>query len=319
MVVVHVAVAAADAFGLFDDPVEPFGSGVRRTLGEGHEDGGPPRLDGVREPGGLGHVRVWYASATRCHLSTAIRTPGRAARIPDAQGADGSMTTSSIAARNAGVCTPSQSFTQPPVRPGANPSKDLSPLVEQSTNEVSHGSDRRHVTPSRSHRTDRNRVSSIPSRLVGAGSGNHFAAAAINALCAVGPDTWYSPATSETARFPGRDRPASLSRSRSLTLARGGSGPRPDRPTCLGKGTAWAPRFTTDQTPFPPPQLSVLAAGRQVLDPPEWSVFHPAGEHPARRAQRLHRPASLDDDVDLLRTGPVEAYDVELVLNPEQH
>lgn len=39
----------------------------------------------------------------------------------------------------------------------------LGPSVEQSTKEVSHGSDRFQVTPSSSQRTDRNRVSSIPS------------------------------------------------------------------------------------------------------------------------------------------------------------
>ena len=36
----------------------------------------------------------------------------------------------------------------------------------------------------------------------GAGSGNHLVAATTSALCAVGPDTAYSTATSETARLP---------------------------------------------------------------------------------------------------------------------
>jgi hypothetical protein len=113
-------------------------------------------------------------------LSTAINVFGRAARIPDAYGADGSMTTISIAFLNASVCSANQSRTHPPVRPGANPSSDpASP--EQSTNEVSHGSDRFQVMPSKIQRTEPNRVSSIPSLLVGSGSGSHLAAAATSA------------------------------------------------------------------------------------------------------------------------------------------
>jgi hypothetical protein len=76
-----------------------------------------------------------------------------------------------------------------------------SPVVGAVHNEVSHGSERIQV-PSRIQRTDRKRVSSMPSLLVGSGSGSHRAAAATKALCAVGQDTRYSPATSETARFP---------------------------------------------------------------------------------------------------------------------
>jgi hypothetical protein len=41
-----------------------------------------------------------------------------------------------------------------------------------------------------------------PSRLVGGGSGHDFVAATTSALCAVGQDTSYSPAISETARLP---------------------------------------------------------------------------------------------------------------------
>ena len=141
--------------------------------------------------------------------------------MPDAYGADGSITTISIASRNASVCSASQSRTQPPVRPGANPSSDPGPSREQSTKEVSHGSDRFQVIPSRIQRTDRNRVSSIPSLLVGSGSGSHRAAAATSALCAVGHDTPYSAATSETARLLPAIAVASCSRSRSVTRARG--------------------------------------------------------------------------------------------------
>src|SRR5215207_8320249 len=106
------------------------------------------------------------------------------------------MTTISILLRKVSVCSPSQSLTQDPVRPGANPSSDPGPSAEQSTNKVSHGSDRFQVTPSRIQWTDWNRVSSIPSLLVGVGAGSHLAAAATSALCAVGHDTPYSPATS---------------------------------------------------------------------------------------------------------------------------
>jgi hypothetical protein len=100
-----------------------------------------------------------------------------------------SMITISMAFRKASVCSPSQVFTQPPMRPGANPSSDPGPSAEQSTKLVSHGSDRFQMIPSSHQRTDRNRVSSIPSPLVGSGSGSHAAAALTKALCAVGHDT----------------------------------------------------------------------------------------------------------------------------------
>jgi hypothetical protein len=106
------------------------------------------------------------------------------------------------------------------VRPGANPSSDPEPSAEQSTKLVSHGSDRFQVMPSKSQRTDPNRVSSMPSRLVGCGSGSHLAAATTSALCAVGHDTPYSEATSETARFPKAIALATRSRNRSVTRAR---------------------------------------------------------------------------------------------------
>jgi hypothetical protein len=154
-------------------------------------------------------------------LSTAISAFGSAARMPEAYGADGSMTTISILFRKASVCSPSQSLTHPPVRPGANPSSDPGPSREQSTNEVSHGSDRFQVIPSKIQRTDRNRVSSIPSRVVGSGSGSHLAAAAMSALCAVGHDTPYSAATSETALLLEAIAVASWCRSRSVTRALG--------------------------------------------------------------------------------------------------
>ena len=58
LVVVHVAVAAADAFDLFDDPVEAFGAGVVDVVAQGGEDGGPPGLNGAGEAGRFGQLGV---------------------------------------------------------------------------------------------------------------------------------------------------------------------------------------------------------------------------------------------------------------------
>src|SRR5215211_4507101 len=121
--------------------------------------------------------------------------------MPEAYGAEGSITTISIRLRNASDCSPSHSRTHAPVRPGANPSSDPGPSRLQSTNEVSQGSERFHITPSRIQRTEENRVSSIPSRPVGSGSGSQLVAAWVSALCAVGHETTYSRATSDTARL----------------------------------------------------------------------------------------------------------------------
>ena len=54
----HIAIAAADPLGLVDDPVEAFGAGVGGVLGEGDQDGWPPRLDRLGEPGGFGQLGV---------------------------------------------------------------------------------------------------------------------------------------------------------------------------------------------------------------------------------------------------------------------
>ena len=151
---------------------EPFPLLGTEVFGTGQEQPpvDPDRVgDGARRPSRSRVTRcrtsvsIWFARATRCHLSTAISAFGSAARIPEAYGADGSITTISIAARNAGVCSASHSLTQLPVRPGANPSSDPGPSAEQSTKLVSHGSDRFQVMPSRIQRTDRKRVSSMPS------------------------------------------------------------------------------------------------------------------------------------------------------------
>src|SRR5829696_5149011 len=62
LVVDHVAVAATDALGLFDDPVEHFGAGVGHVVGERDQDRRPPGLDGCREPCGFGHGGVEAAA-----------------------------------------------------------------------------------------------------------------------------------------------------------------------------------------------------------------------------------------------------------------
>jgi hypothetical protein len=61
----------------------------------------------------------------------------------------------------------------------------------------------------------------MPSLLVGFGSGSHLAAATMSALCAVGQDTPYSEATSETARLPDAIAVATCCRSRLVIRARG--------------------------------------------------------------------------------------------------
>ena len=318
MVVDHVPVAAAGAFDLFDDPVEPLGAGVRDVLGEGDQDGRPPGLDRAGEPGRFGQVgrrsrrrrsrpaatgsstgscsasssrrrsltaqaapispvgsaassmvvsrrhclvdrcsapvssslrftqtgspvrprrpswsrvtrcrtsvTMALASATRCHLSTAslrVRQRGpdprrvRRRRVDDHDLDRGPERVGLLA---------EPVRTQPPVRPGANPSSDPGPSGEQSTKLVSHGSDRFQVMPSRIQRTDRNRVSSIPRPPVGSGSGSHLAAAATRALWAVGQDTPYSAATSETGRL----LPA-IARRELVPEPFGDPAPRPDR------------------------------------------------------------------------------------------
>ncbi|MDV7251887.1 hypothetical protein, partial [Rhodococcus pyridinivorans] len=60
------------------------------------------------------------------------------------------------------------------------------------TNEVIHGFDRVQPASSSTQRTDRARVSSMPSTRVGSGSGSHWLASAMSARCAVDHATWYS-------------------------------------------------------------------------------------------------------------------------------
>jgi hypothetical protein len=148
------------------------------------------------------------------------------------------------------------------------------------------------VTPSRIQRTDRNRVSSIPNRLVGVGSGSHRAAAAMSALCAVGHDTPYSPATSDTARFPAAIASATLARSRSVTRPRGRIA------TLSWVNDRRAQRLNAQQSTLPPPQLGLLPRCGQIPDPAHRPVLHPRREHPTRRTRRFCQ-SHLDDDLDL--------------------
>jgi hypothetical protein len=140
------------------------------------------------------------------------------------------------------------------LRPGTEPSSNpASP--EQSTNEVSHGSDRFQVMPSKIQRTEPNRVSSIPSLLVGSGSGSHLAAAATSAWWAVRHDTPYSAATSETARLLEAIAWASCSRNRSATRAEHAPLPRPGRMTAVDTAARHRPAGASATT------LDCLRAG----------------------------------------------------------
>jgi hypothetical protein len=58
LVVDHIAVAAAGSLDLFDDPIEPFGSGVVDIVNECGENGWPPVLYGAGKSGRLGQVGV---------------------------------------------------------------------------------------------------------------------------------------------------------------------------------------------------------------------------------------------------------------------
>ena len=143
-------------------------------------------------------------------------------RTPEAYGAQGSITTSSMPSRNSWDCWPNQSTTQAPDLPGTNPSSRPGVVVSAFTNEVIQGLDRFHPASSSTHRTDLARVSSMPSTRVGSGSGNQAVAATINALCAVCQDTSCSAATSDTARLERAMARASSARNRVVTRALAG-------------------------------------------------------------------------------------------------
>lgn len=126
-------------------------------------------------------------------------------------------------ARNAGVCSASQSITHAPERPGVSPRRCPGRVGSALTNEVIHGFDRVQPASSSTQRTDRARVSSMPSTRVGSGSGSHWLASAMSARCAVDHATWYSLATSLTARLPDAIAEPIFSRSRVVSRDRAGT------------------------------------------------------------------------------------------------
>lgn len=102
----------------------PLPHGEVFVAGQQQAPGGPHPVGGDTEAGRGAPERPAASpgspsgSRATSHSSTAIRAPGSAARIPDADGADGSMTPSSIPARNAGVCSASHWLTHAPKRCG---------------------------------------------------------------------------------------------------------------------------------------------------------------------------------------------------------
>jgi hypothetical protein len=136
--------------------------------------------------------------------------------MPEAYGADGSMTATSIRSRNPLSCNANQPFTQAPERPGTRPSNRPGTAGSALTNDVIQGSERLHPASSRNQRTDRARVSSIPSTRVGSGAGSHPAACAIRARWAVSQDRPCSRAMSDTGRFDRAIEAATRSRSRAM-------------------------------------------------------------------------------------------------------
>ena len=162
--------------------------------------------------------------------------------------------------RSARPATPSRSR-----RCGQEPTPAAIPARRGSSrrSEVSHGSDRFQLMPSRIQRTDRNRVSSIPSRGRRCRCGQPARRGGDQGLVRGRPG--HAVLGGDIGRRPG-SRPAiavaTRSRSRSVTRPRGrtavaGLGERPPR----------AQRLAARQPAFPPPQLHLLPARRQVLDP----------------------------------------------------
>ena len=147
-----------------------------------------------------------------------------------------------------------------------------------------------HVIPSKIQRTDRNRVSSIPSRLVESAP-VATSRPSRRGLCARSAidNTPYSAGRSVTGRFAARDRRRQL-----VPETLGHSGSYLDRGTGLSERPPRTQRLTARQPAFAQPQLDLLTAGGQVLDPHQLSVLHRRAEHAARRARPF--PADLFDD-----------------------
>ncbi len=137
-------------------------------------------------------------------------------------------------------------------------------------------SDRLQLISSLSQRTDRNRVSSIPSRVVGVGAGSHPpppppAPGERSATRSLGGHVRDGPVTARDGLLDPGAEP--------LTDPRAGT----DRGPGLGERPAPAPRFGADQPTLTPPQLHLLPRRRQVLDPPYRPVPHPGAEQPRAR------------------------------------
>jgi hypothetical protein len=166
-------------------------------------------------------VTARLAASTRWKWSTATRACGSRWRTAAAYGADGSIATTSTSSRQAWPRSASHRDTAALVRPSTCPSSPWPPA--KSTNPVSHGSTSTHRPSSPCRQRGRpKRVSSIPSRLVGAGSAGNNATAAVTDRCTVGHDTRWLRATSATHRFS-PTASAIACRSRTVVRPRGGT------------------------------------------------------------------------------------------------
>ena len=253
------------------------------------------------------------ASATRCHLSTAIFASGSAARIPDAYGADGSITTISIAVRNS-----SDLLAQPLLHAASGAARSQ---PQQRSRPVAGAVDE----------AGQPRIGPLPGDAVQdpadrSGTGSHRsparssapvrqprAAAAISALCAVGHDTPYSAATSETARLRRRDRGRHLvpqpfgdpARGRTAVEVwvndRRGHSASPARPSDASATTA---------RPAAPRRAGPSTGSVAVPSPPL--------THPTRRTRPSRAVSSM---ITLIASGAVrcDLQHAELVLETEQH
>jgi len=114
-------------------------------------------------------------------------------------------------------------MTGAPVRPSRYPSKPWEPA--RSTNPVSNGSTLTHrrVSSQRVQWGFPRRVSSMPSTRVGSGSARNALAWATNARCAVGHDTPWTVATSDTERAASPIAAPIWVRSRPVVRARAGT------------------------------------------------------------------------------------------------
>jgi hypothetical protein len=247
----------------------------------GRRPGGPRSRPGCRGERGA-----------TCPLRPALQ--GNAARTPEACDAEGSMTATSTASRKAGVCSASQVFTQAPVRPGARPSNTPGPVVSALTNEVGHGSLRRYPAGSSTQRTDRARVTSMPSTAAGSGGGSQPTATATSARCTVGQDTPVLAGdlvdgTVGSGHGTGEVLPPPCGQPRPRRDRGGGPGERPSPARALQAA----------QAAHAPPQLHPPPRGGQIPGSLPAAVLHPrtrnAGTSPSSGSSQS-RPGALDVD-----------------------